>query len=1210
MNYCENCELKNTVFPIMPNGSVSPTYYIVGSMANSNDILCESTAYNDSGEETTYLYNILDSVGIREESRLFKVVRCDSPNSYDEESVVNICKNYLFGDIIRTNPKVIITLGAIPTKALLGDQFDTISKVRGSLHDITIGDNTYKVIPTFSPKYALQSSNSISYSKLYNDVVLARSYVEGKLVDISTKYLTYATTYQEFYEYYEKYLINSEVESFDLETNAYDPRSTSARIVGYSLSPGGNTGIYILRESLEMSMSPEDYDKCVELTVQLLSSKKVLVHNCMYEIPFTYNEWGYYIKDFDDTLIKCRLMLGGKLGASLKDRCVEDLGYPNWDKDLGIYRDAFNALWSGLSPTATSTRWDYLEIMSGTKLEDLLQKYNRAESLNSRESKNRDSLTELINVISKYYSVIESRTITELVAKKLVALISSSFNGPFSYGFIPSRIITKYGALDAVATHDLNDSIDARLKSLSEDMNVDMVKGYNYMKQHYICGVWMEMNGMYWNDEVANQELSWYEDQCLTSTKGMLLSPLLLPTIIDNNIYRLNDYIKENDLDLLLEKYGDISIMKSCIRLNEKFDENGKKVKISYKSLIDEMTPEYIKSHKYIVTSEVMDEVLNATHYTDVKYLFNPASSTDYQKELLSNIWITPDIKVANLMNKLSVKIENPGFEFDRYTDSEKALLQVLITSSEYNKTVSSISDTEDNEELEELKYKLDSYELDEFEIEEEDIGKVKLSNSRVFESFKQVLSETSISSRDLVKLVRESDAYKIESLSDPVIIELHDYYVLTGTNDSDPSTWDDRYQFLMYFRIWKKCNKMISTYIHGKKVGRGSVYVVDKNSLQNGDILSKRLRLYDGTHNDNEDYVMQSKFAVCTANSFRWRSGQHTIPAGSSIKNIYTSRFENGTIAMPDYSQMELRALSGAANCTAMKQAFIDGADIHRRNAANIFQKPEEEITSAERRYSKMAGFMIVYGGDYRSFGEEFLDGDIGLAKDIYDKFFKAYPEIKQYSEDKHKEMHSKGMISVPNVGLVLKISPEDYNGDIGKAERVAGNAGIQGSSSMMAGCTIYEIKKFIDENNLKSKVILFVHDSIEVDIHPDELLMISSKIIPLMNDYPLDEFGIPAKADLALGASIGQEITVTNLECNDTYTEGTMEMECYEDEFLPLMERWQRAYKSVTWEDIEEPKVVNESWSGIWLAHKAMSKFYGKDRLKIHRLVKVVIK
>ena len=235
-------------------------------------------------------------------------------------------------------------------------------------------------------------------------------------------------------------------------------------------------------------------------------------------------------------------------------------------------------------------------------------------------------------------------------------------------------------------------------------------------------------------------------------------------------------------------------------------------------------------------------------------------------------------------------------------------------------------------------------------------------------------------------------------------------------------------------------------------------------------------------------------------------------------------------------------------------------------------------------------------------------MNGDIQLAKYIYDSFYEAYPEIADYIAMKHKEMKQFGRVTTP-MQMFMNISPEDFKGDEGKALRVAQNAPIQSAGSMMAGCCLYKIKEFIEEHNYKSKVILFVHDSIEVDIHPDEMLAIGSQIIPLMNKFPIEEFGIPTKADLVLGASIGQEVVIEKIEANEDFTEGYLECEGSEEDFNALMETWKDVYSSITWEDISPPKSKYQSWSGLFISKKAIAKDYGTTRTIVHRKVHVII-
>lgn len=143
-----------------------------------------------------------------------------------------------------------------------------------------------------------------------------------------------------------------------------------------------------------------------------------------------------------------------------------------------------------------------------------------------------------------------------------------------------------------------------------------------------------------------------------------------------------------------------------------------------------------------------------------------------------------------------------------------------------------------------------------------------------------------------------------------------------------------------------------------------------------------------------------------------------------------------------------------------------------------------------------------------------------------------------------------------------------------------------------------------------MKSKCIHFIHDSIEIDIHPDEFLQIASVILPLMNKYPLEEFGIPTKADLVVGPSLGQEMECKNIEVSDDFNEGTFEIEGYLEDFDQLIDSWREVYKLVEYEDIEEPTEEVESWSQFFVSKRAVNRYYGQPRIKIKRKIHIIIK
>lgn len=1215
--YCESCMLngKNSIFP---SGSFNPDYYILGDVATQNE-LDANQVFSITTPAGQYLNNVCQSIGMTQDNtRFFKVVRCapDYYNNSEDLPARDSCHHFAFMDIYKTRPKIIVALGREVSRVLLGDRATAISSIRGRIYDVVIEDQTFKVMPTFSPNFIV--NNPSQSEQFVNDLMHAMSYVKGDLVDIEQKELLYATNYEEFHKYYEERLKDKQIVSFDLETNARDARSQDARMVGFSMAPDGTSGIYVVRESLEYQMPNEDWEKITELAKSILNEKTALIHNTMYEVPFTYNEWGVYINNFIDTLIKARLLLGGKIGAGLKDRCILDLGYPDWDHDLDEYKSGFTTLMSKLRPTSTgSSRWDFTH-MKNRGLASLYDEYaneiEQGRELDKRCAECYNALNKIRNVVLKYYTTdTDYSIIIELIGDEIAALIDAGYNGPFSYGFIPMRIITKYGAMDSVGTQDLNVYLDKKIKEFSETLNIDLNNGYEYMRRHYVSGTWMEMNGLYWNDDVANEEKRWYEDQCLKASLAMIDSPYLDDLLFKEQKWILNDYIVENHLDIVRQVLGDFYIMKSGIKLASTGE------LIRYKNILERLGPSFADQYRSVLLSLVRQKARTHTHYKELKYIFNPASPKQSMKDTLNSVFITPEIQIAHFMNKLNVMLDDGDFSLEKYPPSDRPLFRVLLDCRKYNKYVDEYNQKlEDSEEDLEIIDRLSSME-EQLNISDDDdqsdegssaSKKVKLTSADTFRRFAATLAETRIQSRELVMSASESMNYRLDSISEPNIIELNTYYCITGVDVDDQSTWTERYKFLVNFRMWKKCNKMITTYIDGSKVGRGSVWMVDKKGLQSGELLTRRKRLYDGNVHEDECCLMQPVYKVCTANSYRWQAGMHTIPAESSIKNIYTSRYEGGCIAAPDFSQMELRTMAGASHCTAMIEAFRSGADIHMQNAMKIFKKPAEEITAAERRYSKMASFMILYGGDYRNFGEEFLDGDIKLAKYIYDSFYESYPEVAQYIEDKHKEMKEHGKVTTL-MDMFLNISPDDdvCRGDEGKALRIAQNAPIQSAASMIAGCCLYEIMKFIREHNFKSKVILFVHDSIEVDIHPAEMLQLASQIVPMMNKFPNEQFNMPVKADLVLGKSIGQEVTIEEIHCNEDFTEGEMICEADEDNFDALINEWKKVYKSVTWEDIDEPKTKYKSWSGLWISKLAIQKGYGVNYRVVHRKVKVII-
>lgn len=871
MLFCDNCKRdKQSSEPnkgIFPIGSVSPTYYILGDVVAPLEET--DSIFTEQLPQYKFLMNTLVSAGLDLNSlRFFKLTRCGNILDEELEECRECCSNYCKVDIAKTNPDLIITLGAEPTKALIGSKFKSISSSRGRLYDIELYGKQFKVLPTYSPNYVVNAPDSGGL--FLNDILKAKAYMDGELVDIKSKNLEYATTYEEFKAYHDKYLVNSQHPAYDLETNAHDPRSAQARMVGFSLAPDSSTGVYVVRNSLEYSMPEEDWDKVVELTKNYLSTRIPLVHNIMYEKPFTYNEWGYLIDEFDDTLVKARMLRGGDMGsASLKDQCILNLGYPDWDTDLSIYKKTFTTMIKKLKPSSTGKpKWEY-DFIRNRGLCALLDEYNSmiaSETSMSKNSKDlHENLEEMRDIILKYYiSDTDYSCIMEIIGDELCNLVDIQYDGPFSYGFIPMKVITKYGAMDAVGTQDLDVYLNSQIDKWSKELDIDMYRGYKYIKRQFVAGVDMELNGLYWNDEIASDCDKWYLEQSQNSLLNLINSSFLDNHLLSNSAYIINEELYKNHLDYVMEVLGPFKPMKSCIKL-----EDG--TKLSYKVILDAVNKKlgYNLQDKYKKESlELIRRVANKDKDIDrLKGFYNPGSTTQYARDLVNSILITPDIRIAHFMNRLHIMLDDPELDINTYPPSDRQLFQVLISCKEYNSKVDKYneeldSDDRDDEILENLNHELGGDDSEEESSEPR--RRVKLSDRDTFDRFMQVLQNTQVQSSKMQSIIMESLSYNLTSVSEDNIIELHRYYLLLGIDLDNPDTWTDEFKFLFNFRMYKKCMKMRSTYIQGKRVGRGKVWVTSRKGLESGELLTKRTRLYTPDISEDEAYLMQASYNVC----------------------------------------------------------------------------------------------------------------------------------------------------------------------------------------------------------------------------------------------------------------------------------------------------------------------------------------------------------
>lgn len=213
------------------------------------------------------------------------------------------------------------------------------------------------------------------------------------------------------------------------------------------------------------------------------------------------------------------------------------------------------------------------------------------------------------------------------------------------------------------------------------------------------------------------------------------------------------------------------------------------------------------------------------------------------------------------------------------------------------------------------------------------------------------------------------------------------------------------------------------------------------------------------------------------------------------------------------DYSQIELRILAHLAQVKSLIEAFNQDKDIHTHTAALVFKVKDEEVTSNMRRQAKAVNFGIIYGmGEFR------LSKQIGVslaeAKEFIRRYFEEYPEIRSYMDNIVEDCKKDGYVStvlnrkryIPTINDKNFIVRE-------QAKRFAMNSPIQGSGADILKLAMVKVDQLMKEKQLKSKMILQVHDELIFDVYKEELDEMMTIIKSAMEEAFLMD--VPLKVD-----------------------------------------------------------------------------------------------
>jgi DNA polymerase-1 len=216
----------------------------------------------------------------------------------------------------------------------------------------------------------------------------------------------------------------------------------------------------------------------------------------------------------------------------------------------------------------------------------------------------------------------------------------------------------------------------------------------------------------------------------------------------------------------------------------------------------------------------------------------------------------------------------------------------------------------------------------------------------------------------------------------------------------------------------------------------------------------------------------------------------------GKEIRKAFISRNNDFKLMSADYSQIELRIIAALANDPNMIQAFKDKQDIHRATAAKVFHVDLEEVTKDQRSAAKAVNFGIIYGQS--AFG---LSQNLGIsrteAKQIIDAYFSQYSTIKTYMDNAVKNARELGYVETIMQRRRYLADINSANAVIrGFAERNAVNAPIQGSAADIVKLAMVAVDRAMTKQQVKSKMILQVHDELVFDVHKDEIDLMKSLV------------------------------------------------------------------------------------------------------------------
>ena len=303
----------------------------------------------------------------------------------------------------------------------------------------------------------------------------------------------------------------------------------------------------------------------------------------------------------------------------------------------------------------------------------------------------------------------------------------------------------------------------------------------------------------------------------------------------------------------------------------------------------------------------------------------------------------------------------------------------------------------------------------------------------------------------------------------------------------------ENEHEIIPYILQYRLLTKLLSTYVKGLQ---DQVFVDSKIHTIYNQALTQTGRLSSVEPNLQNIPIKQEE--------------------GKLIRKAFIPEFDY--LISFDYSQIELRILAHVGHVKNLIDAFNHNKDIHTHTAALVYGIKDEEVTSLMRRQAKAVNFGIIYGmSEFR------LSKQIGVslqeAKRFIERYFEEYPEIKDYMSNIVEDCKRDGYVStiLNRKRYIPTINDRNY---IVKeqAKRFAMNSPIQGSGADILKVAMIKVNQIMKEKNVKSKMILQVHDELVFDVYKDELELMMDIVQTAMEEAVCMDVPLKVEGSYAL--------------------------------------------------------------------------------------------